>query len=105
MLKPFEKTRYVVDECRDVHGWLTIRESDGSPNGDTNAHPVATVYADLAHHQVAELLAAAPEMLECCEATLAYMLDDSRSPRRRAANIKALRTAIAQAKGKEGEQP
>ena len=36
----------VVDECRDAHGFYTIRLADGTPNGDTNHAPIATAYSD-----------------------------------------------------------
>lgn len=52
-------TSWVLDECRDANGFYTVRIADGSPNGDTGACPIATVYQD---HNAA-LIAAAPDML------------------------------------------
>ena len=36
---------YVVDEVEDAYGNLTIRVADGTPNGDTEQQPIATVYS------------------------------------------------------------
>jgi hypothetical protein len=36
--------RLVADACLDADGFVTIRHADGTPNGDTDAQPVATVY-------------------------------------------------------------
>jgi hypothetical protein len=42
-----------VDECPDANGYVTIRLYDGSPNGNTQAPPIATVYdAEVANHIV-----------------------------------------------------
>jgi hypothetical protein len=35
---------WVVDECPNDSGHWTIRFADGSPNGDTDRQPIATVY-------------------------------------------------------------
>lgn len=35
---------WVVDECPDANGHFTIRIADGSPNGDIEQQPIATVY-------------------------------------------------------------
>jgi len=45
------------------------------------------------------LIRAAPDLLAVCEAALAYVDDDSRSPRRRQAMRQGLRVAIAEAQG------
>lgn len=37
---------WTVDECPDAQGHWTIRVADGSANGDTDAEPIATVYAE-----------------------------------------------------------
>jgi len=37
-------TRWTVDECPDARGFWTIRRADGTPNGNTEAPPIATVY-------------------------------------------------------------
>lgn len=46
----------------------------------------------------ARLIAAAPDLLSDCEAALAYIVDDSRSARRREAMIESLIRSIAKAK-------
>ena len=51
--------KWTVDECEDARGFFTIRPHDGTPNGDFEADPIATVYD--ANH--AHLVAAVPEML------------------------------------------
>lgn len=33
-----------VDECSDAYGYHTIRQSDGTPNGNITEQPIATVY-------------------------------------------------------------
>lgn len=38
------KKKWIVDECPDAHGNWTIRIDNGTPNGDTEADVVATVY-------------------------------------------------------------
>ena len=35
---------WTVDECPDANGHWTIRLADGSPNGNTEAEPIATVF-------------------------------------------------------------
>ena len=36
--------KYIIDEVEDAYGNLTIRAVDGTPNGDTEQQPIATVY-------------------------------------------------------------
>ena len=38
------KKIYVVDECPDANGFWTIREADGTPNGNIMKQPIATAY-------------------------------------------------------------
>lgn len=47
------------DDCPDAHGHTTIRIADGTPNGNTEEQPIATVYDDGS----ARLIAAAPDLL------------------------------------------
>ena len=54
---------WVVDECPDASGNLTIREDDGTPNGDTETC-IATAYESAN----ARLIAAAPDMLAALNA-------------------------------------
>jgi len=35
---------WTIDECPDANGFWTIRISDGTPNGDIDSQPIATVY-------------------------------------------------------------
>lgn len=35
---------WTVDECPDAYGHWTIRIADGTPNGNTDEQPIATVY-------------------------------------------------------------
>lgn len=43
--KTMKKTkRLVVDSCPDANGFFTIRENDGSEEGNTSIEPIATVY-------------------------------------------------------------
>lgn len=37
-------TPWIDDECISMGGFVTIRRADGSPNGDTEEQPIATVY-------------------------------------------------------------
>ena len=59
---------WIVDECPDAHGNLTIRVADGSPNGNTELEPIATVF-DPAN---APLVALSPLFRD----TLERVLDD-----------------------------
>lgn len=43
MMRP-EFQKWVVDECEDASGNYTIRLDDGTPNGNTEEPPIATVY-------------------------------------------------------------
>lgn len=46
---------WIVDECPDADGNFTIRIADGSPNGNTDEQPIATVYLlEIAETIVAE---------------------------------------------------
>lgn len=36
--------KWAVDECPDANGNWTIRIADGTPNGNTDENPIATVY-------------------------------------------------------------
>jgi hypothetical protein len=65
---------YTIDECRDAQGFVTIRRFDGSPNGDTEAQPIATVYVESA----APLFAASPDMLAALESAH-YLLSELRA--------------------------
>lgn len=56
-----------VDECPDALGFSTIRVADGSPNGDTDADVIATVYLD----EFAPVIAEAPAMLAALQALAA----------------------------------
>lgn len=38
--------RWTIDECRSADGHWTIREVDGSPNGNIEMPVIATVYWD-----------------------------------------------------------
>jgi hypothetical protein len=60
-----EATRHtwIMDPCEDAWGYFTVRMADGSPCGDTEDEPIATVY----HEDNAELIAAAPDLLEALE--------------------------------------
>jgi hypothetical protein len=49
--------------------------------------------------RVGDAIAAAPDALELAEAFLAYLQDDSQSPRRRQACIQACNAFIAKARG------
>lgn len=51
--------QWTADECTDANDFVTIRPADGSPNGDTDADPIATVYDE----EHAGLVAAAPALL------------------------------------------
>lgn len=57
--------KWTIDECPDANGNTTIRTYDGTPNGDTEAEPIATVYGE---HAV--LVCCAPRLLEALEAIL-----------------------------------
>jgi hypothetical protein len=54
----YTQVPWTVDECPDANGLMTIRKADGSPNGDLDSDPIATVIDD----NDASLIAAAPEM-------------------------------------------
>ena len=60
---------------------------------------MALVPLDESNAANAHLIAAAPEMYGECEASLAFLEDDSRSPRRRAAMIRSLKATLAKARG------
>lgn len=62
-----QHTSWTVDECPDERGFSVIRPHDGTPNGNTDEHPIATVYAP----EHARLIAAAPEMYEALKGLLA----------------------------------
>ena len=55
-----QHTSWTVDECPDERGFSVIRPHDGTPNGNTDEHPIATVYAP----EHARLIAAAPAMYD-----------------------------------------
>lgn len=63
--------RWVVDECPDAYGHWTIRPDDGTPNGDTEAEVIATVYDE----DDARRIAAAPELAEAVNDLLAAFRD------------------------------
>jgi len=69
--------------------------ADAAPVGERLVTSVSTPN----HAANAHLIAAAPEMYECCEAALALLEDDSKSPRRIGANIRGLQAALAKARG------
>lgn len=41
-----------VDECSDANGFYTLRWADGTPNGDTQSQPLATIF----DYEVAQLI-------------------------------------------------
>ena len=86
--------KFTVDKCPDAGGgFVTIRMADGSPNGNIESQPIATVYK----LDYAKLLAAAPDLLAALEMFLA---EYSGGPERESRpEIKAARAAIAKAKG------
>ena len=54
---------WIVDECEDANGFSTIRWDDGTPNGDLDAQPIATVY----EHRHAEIISKTPAMKSALE--------------------------------------
>ena len=59
---------WVADESEDADGFLTIRRSDGTPNGDLETC-IASVYGD----EDAALIAAAPELLEALREAFGWL--------------------------------
>lgn len=59
-----EDVRWKIDECLSPGGFYTIRPYDGTPNGNTEAQPIATVYRE----EDARLIAAAPDLLKVARA-------------------------------------
>jgi hypothetical protein len=82
---------WIADECFDASGFITIRVADGTPNGDADEQPIATVYSE-AH---ARLIAAAPELLEA----LKRLLDPSLKKDIREADEARARAVVAKATG------
>lgn len=60
--------QWTFDECEDANGYMTIRIANGTPNGDTEAMPIATVY-DLS---AAALIAAAPDLHRTLSALMEF---------------------------------
>lgn len=58
-MTPHTPGSWTVDECPDASGFHTVRSADGTPNGNTEAEPIATVYEE----SDAALIAAAPDLL------------------------------------------
>lgn len=58
--------RLIADECLDAHGDTTVRLDDGTPNGNLDAGPIATVYST--NH--VSMIVAAPELLSALKAAL-----------------------------------
>lgn len=86
--------KWQADDCADANGHITIREWDGSPNGDTGKQPIATVY----DAGSALKIAAAPDLLEACKLAHALMIQ----PAGISAHVEVqekLRAAIAKAEG------
>lgn len=52
---------WTVDGYPGSGGFATIRPADGSPHGDTEAQPIATVYLDAHARLIAATLAKAEE--------------------------------------------
>jgi len=53
------KEVWIMDNNPDANGYLTIREDDGTPNGNIEAEPIATVFR--VDHAL--LIANAPELM------------------------------------------
>ena len=92
--------RWTADPITDAQGNITIRPYDGSPEGDIDAQPIATVY-DTASALIIET---APELLEACELVAACLLPAevaTPTPSEELLRLsKRVRAAIAKAKGK-----
>lgn len=52
-----------VDDCRDAHGFTTIRRADRTPHGNLKEQPISTVFED----GDASLISAAPDLLAALE--------------------------------------
>lgn len=92
--------RWTADECLSLGGFVTIRPYDGTPNGDTEAHPIATVY----QHQHGAVIAAAPDLLAAARAALVYVGDVETDDSPEAVETRrVLRVAIAKAEGRAND--
>ena len=82
--------RDAPDEIRNaaVEYWI---------DGDVGGVPIADIKTNGATQANARLIAAAPELLELARGFKSYLIDDSRSERRRQACLTAARAAIAKA--------
>jgi hypothetical protein len=60
------------DVCLDANGFHTIRQDDGTPNGDTDTQPIATAYTAAN----ARLIAAAPSLADALRDLLQLLADD-----------------------------
>lgn len=85
-----------VDDCLSAVGFTTVRPFDGTPHGDTEAAPIATVYEP----DHARLIAAAPDLLATLKAiaAIADPRNGDRGPIRQARHI--AKCAIAKAEGR-----
>jgi len=89
------KASWIADECCAFSGHVTIRMADGTPNGDTDRQPIATVY-DAAD---APMVAAAPDaiaalralLLQCIQSGVVFERDDC---------VAQARAIIAKAEGR-----
>lgn len=71
---------WTVDECPGSLGHWTIREADGTPNGDTDAYPIATVYTQPTGGEGeanAKLVATAPTMFAAIETALRHHTENA----------------------------
>ena len=89
------------DDCRNALGHTTIRRVDPKapdcPHGDTENHPIATVYAD----EDCALIAAAPDLLKALEDSTKPLPMAGGASRRAVVEQrrKQITDAIAKAKG------
>ncbi len=87
-----------VDDCRDAHGFTTIRRADRTPHGNLKEQPISTVFED----GDASLISAAPDLLAALEDCLQSL---ERLPDRdgayRVTCISQARAALNKARGQQ----
>ncbi len=69
------KGKWQADTCLDANGFHTIRLEDGTPHGNTDEQPVATVYTEANARRICQCANSHDDLVGLCKSVIAGNVD------------------------------